>query len=257
MCTLILLDRVVPQIPVIVAANRDEFFARPAAPPTHFPAAGGRPAFAAPHDLEAGGTWMGINEHGVFVGLTNRPVAAKPTGVRSRGLLVVDVLGAASAEHAGAAFDGQRDAAYAPFNLLAADGREAWLARHTAEGERERRPLEPGIHVVCNRDPSDPSSTKVVRLSARLAELDLAARPEALVAELFRVLGGHPDPSNPFENPCVHTTEYGTRSSSVLLAGPGRRAYWYADGAPCETKYRDFTGLLDDLHAPAGTRAQT
>ena len=254
MYTLILLDRVVPQIPVIVAANRDEFFARPAAPPTHFRASGGRPAFAAPHDLEAGGTWMGINEHGVFVGLTNRPVATKPAGVRSRGLLVVDVLAAATADHAAAEFERQRDA-YAPFNLLATDGRAAWLARHTAEGERERRPLDPGIHVVCNRDPADPGSTKVARLRARLAEVDLAAPAGALVAELFRVLGGHPDPSNPFENPCVHTAEYGTRSSSVLLAGPGRRAYWYADGAPCETKYRDFTALLDDLHAPAGLRA--
>ena len=52
MCTLILLDRVVPQIPVIVAANRDEFFARPAAAPTGFGRNGGRPAFAAPHDLD-------------------------------------------------------------------------------------------------------------------------------------------------------------------------------------------------------------
>lgn len=255
MCTLILLDRVVPQIPVIVAANRDEYLARPAAPPTRFGAIDGRPAFAAPHDLEAGGTWMGINEHGVFVGLTNRPVAQKPTGMRSRGLLVVDVLAGHSAGSAADQFERQRNARYAPFNLLATDGRAAWLARHTAEGERDRRPLEPGIHVVCNRDPHDPSSTKVARLRARLAELDLAAPPEALVAALFRVLGAHPDPSNPLENPCVHTTEYGTRSSSVLLAGPGRRAYWYADGAPCETKYRDFTALLDDLHAPAGSRA--
>jgi uncharacterized protein with NRDE domain len=255
MCTLILLDRVVPQIPVIVAANRDEFFSRPAAPPTRFGALEGRPAFAAPHDLEAGGTWMGVNEHGVFVGLTNRPVAAKPTGVRSRGLLVVDVLGAASAERAGAEFERQRNERYAPFNLLATDGREAWLARQTAEGERERRALAPGIHVVCNRDPGDPSSTKVARLQARLAELDLGAAPEALVTQLFGVLGAHPDPSNPFENPCVHTAGYGTRSSSVLLAGPQRRAYWYADGAPCDTKYRDFTALLDDLHVPAGLRA--
>ena len=138
MCTLILLDRVVPQIPVIVAANRDEYFARPAAPPTRFEATAGRPAFAAPHDLEAGGTWMGVNEHGVFVGLTNRPVAEKPTGVRSRGLLVVDVLAAASAERAGAEFERQRNERYAPFNLLATDGREAWLARQTAEGVRDR-----------------------------------------------------------------------------------------------------------------------
>ena len=197
---------------------------------------------------------MGVNEHGVFVGLTNRPVAVKPTGVRSRGLLVVDVLAADSAERAGAEFERQRNECYAPFNLLATDGREAWLARQTAEGVRDRQPLAPGIHVVCNRDPNDPSSSKVARLQGRLAEVDLRASPEALVAELFRVLGAHPDPSNPFENPCVHSAGYGTRSSSVLLAGPKRRAYWYADGAPCEMKYRDFTALLDDLHVPAGLR---
>jgi hypothetical protein len=247
MCTLILLDRVVPQIPVIVAANRDEFFARPAAPPTRFGAANGRPAFAAPHDLEAGGTWMGINQHGVFVGLTNRPVAVEPTGVRSRGLLVVDVLAAASVERAGAEFERQRNERYAPSTCSPrTDARPGWPGRPPRRPDRAPRP---GIHVVCNRDRA--TQLDQGRAAPRETGRHRPRRlPEALVAELFRVLGAHPDPSNSFENPCVHTAEYGTRSSSVLLAGPGRRAYWYADGAPCETKYRDFTALLDDLHAP-------
>ena len=77
MCTLILLDRVVPEFPVVVAANRDEFYARPAAPPARFVPGDGKLAFVAPQDLEAGGTWMGLNSNSVFVGLTNRPVATR------------------------------------------------------------------------------------------------------------------------------------------------------------------------------------
>lgn len=250
MCTLILLDRVVPQIPVVAAANRDEFFARPAAPPAHFAASAERPGFVAPQDLDAGGTWMGVNSEGLFVGLTNRPVAVKPTGARSRGLLVLDALAMPASRAVADEAERQSGTRYAPFNLLATDGRETWLVRRTEAGEQIRTALEPGIHVICNRDPDDPSSSKVQRIRALLARLDLELTPERLVRELFGVLGAHPTGSNPLENPCVHTAEYGTRSSSVLMLGATHRSYWFADGAPCETKYRDFTVLLDDLRAP-------
>jgi len=245
MCTLILLDRVVPEFPVIVAANRDEFFARPAAPPARFAPADGRPVFVAPQDLEAGGTWMGLNSNGLFVGLTNRPVAARNPALRSRGLLVIDALGQRSA--AAAADDLRRsEPRTAPFNLLAADGAETWLAR--LQGDRlETRRLEPGIHVVCNRDRDDLGSGKVRWIETLLAALDPASDLEHLVAGLVRVLGAHPNESNPLENPCVHTTEYGTRSSTVLAIGPSKRSWRYADGAPCETKYQNFSRLLDDL----------
>jgi uncharacterized protein with NRDE domain len=244
MCTLILLDRVVPAFPVVVAANRDEFFARPAAPPACFVPANGKSAFVAPQDLEAGGTWMGLNTKGLFVGLTNRPLAVRDQSARSRGLLVVDALGAESADDA--TTDLLRGARYAPFNLLAADGRHTWLAR--LQGDHlQTRPLDPGIHVVCNRDPDDPSSGKVRRIEALLAELDLSVGLETLMMGLIQVLGAHPEASNSLENPCVHTGQYGTRSSTVLAVGPEQRAWHYADGAPCETKYRDFSCLLGDV----------
>jgi uncharacterized protein with NRDE domain len=246
MCTLILLDRVVPEFPVVVAANRDEFFARPAAPPARFVPGDGKLAFVAPQDLEAGGTWMGLNSNGVFVGLTNRPVAARDRTSRSRGLLVVDALGQPSATAAVLELERACAERTSPFNLLAADGRETWLARR--DGDRlETRPLLPGIHVVCNRDADDPSSRKVRRIEQMLRSLDPVAGLEALLAGLAQVLGAHPDPSNSLENPCVHTAEYGTRSSTVLAVGPEQRAWRYADGAPCETKYQDFSRLLDDL----------
>jgi uncharacterized protein with NRDE domain len=249
MCTLILLDRVVPQIPLIAATNRDEFFARPAAAPALVPGFAGRPAHLAPRDLEAGGTWMGVNASGVFVGLTNRPVAEKPAGARSRGLLVHDALGQRSAEAVAAELERQQRTHYAPFNLLAADGRETWLIRRTADGQQQVRALDPGLHVVCNRDPEDPSSEKVRRIEKELAGINIGLDPDGLRGELFAVLRRHASASNPFENSCVHTAEYGTRSSSVILLGAARSAYWYADGAPCQSDYRDFTGLLDELRS--------
>jgi uncharacterized protein with NRDE domain len=248
MCTLILLDRVVPHTPVVAATNRDEFLARPAAAPALFRGPNGGLAHVAPRDLEAGGTWMGVNASGVFVGLTNRPVAEKPKGARSRGLLVLDALAQPSAEAVAAELLRQEGAHYAPFNLLAADGRETWLVRRTPEGQSVRA-LDPGLHVVCNRDPEDPSSEKVRRIEKELAGIDLGLGSEELRRELFAVLRGHASASNPFENSCVHTAEYGTRSSSVILLGAARSAYWYADGAPCRSEYRDFTGLLDDLRS--------
>jgi uncharacterized protein with NRDE domain len=240
---------------VVAAANRDEFYARPAAPPARFNAAEGRPAFVAPQDLDAGGTWMGVNAHGVFVGLTNRPVASKPASARSRGLLVLDALAQGSAAAVAEEAERQRGDRYAPFNLLASDGRETWLIRRSEDGRQTQRSLDPGVHVICNRDADDPSSTKVHRIAGLLAQVDVRSAPADLVPQLFGVLGAHPAGSNPYENPCVHSAEYGTRSSSVLLLGPSQSAYWYADGAPCETKYRDFTVLLGDLRAPVGVRA--
>ena len=77
MCTLIVLHRCVPGRPLVVAANRDEFLSRPAEGPAIREGRGGR--ILSPLDLEAGGTWLGLNDRGVFVGLTNlRPHSAGP-----------------------------------------------------------------------------------------------------------------------------------------------------------------------------------
>src|SRR5689334_12777158 len=92
MCTLVVATRLVPGFPLVVAANRDERLSRAASPP----AFDGR-GFIAPRDEVAGGTWLGLNRHGVFVGVTNRFGVAKDDARESRGELVIEGLAAETA----------------------------------------------------------------------------------------------------------------------------------------------------------------
>jgi uncharacterized protein with NRDE domain len=110
-------------------------------------------------DLEAGGTWLGLNERGVFVGLTNlRPdaVGKQPleasalarSDLRSRGDVVMAALEAHSADRAAGVLAELEEEAYNPFQLLVADEREAWL---TIYRDRPRTvALEAGVHIVGN-----------------------------------------------------------------------------------------------------------
>jgi len=148
-----------PGRPLVVAANRDEFLARPAEGPAIREGRSGR--YLAPRDLAAGGTWLGLNDRGVFVGLTNlrpaiaedvdpdAPAVAKP-GLRSRGEVVMAALEAGSAVEAAETLGELEIGAYNAFQLLVADEREASLAVYR-EGP-EIISLQPGVHVVGNVD---------------------------------------------------------------------------------------------------------
>ena len=67
MCTLVLAAGVFPGASLVIVANRDELLDRPSSPPLRW-----SEGFVAPRDDLAGGTWLGINAAGVFVGITNR-----------------------------------------------------------------------------------------------------------------------------------------------------------------------------------------
>src|SRR5690349_17969999 len=95
MCTILAALGVWEETPLVIAANRDEALDRPASEPRVWPA--GEVAdrvVLAPRDLRAGGTWLGLNDAGLFVGITNRRAPADPTR-RSRGDIVFEALGAA------------------------------------------------------------------------------------------------------------------------------------------------------------------
>ena len=247
MCTLIVLDGLVPGFPLILASNRDEYLSRPAAPPVRMGVeAAGRASFVAPQDLEGGGTWMGVNSHGLVVALTNRPTEARREDRRSRGLLVMDSLARATPREVAEDMREGLEATYNPFNLFYSDGRESFVTSLREDGASTSA-LAPGVHVLCNRDIDDPGSPKIAGIQTRLGDLDMTGSLERIVAGLSDVLRAHGDPANPMDHVCVHTPTYGTRSSAVLALGRSRWRYWHAEGPPCETKYRNYTTLLDDL----------
>jgi len=246
-CTLIALVRQVPGAPLVVAANRDEFYDRPAEGPALRRMPQG--VIVAPRDVRAGGTWLGLNEFGLFAALTNRRGADPDPSRRSRGLLVLEALGARSALEAVERIEDRtlRPGTYNPFNLLLAD-RESAFALSGGDAAR-RLPLEPGVHVIGNEalDGAPVAKLDAVGLRARgLAR----GEPAALLDGLAALCRSHAaDGSDPIASPCVHTPRYGTRSSLLLRLGerPAEGVLRYADGAPCEAPYQDFTPLLREL----------
>jgi len=240
-CTLATFVDVFPGWPLVVAANRDEFLARPATPPVLLREAAPR-AFGG-RDLTAGGTWLGIAETGVVAGLLNRRSATPADATcRSRGLLCLEALACGDGASAAAFAAAEPARRYNAFNLLVADRRDAFVASQPAGESPHAIPLERGLHVLTNLDVDDPTCPRIAASHRRFgAAGDAFARDgdvEAFVQGLRAVLADHAtalDPRGP-GNLCVHAGPYGTRSSSVLLIGSaGRARYFHADGPPCTT----------------------
>lgn len=248
MCTLTLAWRVFPDAPVVVAANRDEATDRPSTPPgvrtVDSDGAGSNgPQILAPRDERAGGTWIGVNEHGVFAGITNRWVDEDLAGERSRGLLVGDALAEPTA---GDAAEAVRRAVevdeYDGFNLVIADDADAVLLEW--DGSLSVTHFDPGVHVVVNVGADDefdiprqrPEVAKQQSTNARRARSELSVQQGESVHDWLTrtraVLGDHD------YGLCIHGDGYGTRSSSLVVVRENDAVeYDFADGPPCETTF--------------------
>jgi uncharacterized protein with NRDE domain len=248
-CTLTLAWQVFPDAPVVVAANRDERSDRPSEPPER---TGTDPAVVAPRDAEAGGTWIGYNDAGLFVGITNRPTRGTPAE-RSRGLLVDDALREPDARAAVSLVERAVDAhGYDGFNLVLADAEGAFLVEW--DGDLWTTRLGPGVHVVVNSGAAlgggghvadafvvpDGPAARAERATERAD--DARAVRAALTPEPGETSGAWLDRAGAVladhdYGVCIHADGYGTRSSSLLRLGDTRE-YRFADGPPCETPYR-------------------
>jgi len=210
-------------VPLIVAANRDEFYDRPTAPLAWWE--GGR--ILAGRDLWSGGTWMGVSRDGRFAAITNfRDPLLSRKDAPSRGFIPLRFL-----EEGGSAGDFLRwlrkeASRYAPFNVLIYDGVE--LLGYESRHDRNP-PFAPGIHAVSNGDFNEPWP-KVEALKAGMAAGE--EDDEALLAMLGdgRTFPDDRLPSTgvPIEweralSPAfVRTPTYGTRASTILRLGLGR-----------------------------------
>ena len=223
MCLILVAWRVHADYPLVVAANRDEFFPRPTAPAAFWKDA---PQVLAGRDLEAGGTWMGITRGGRFSALTNfRDPAQMRKDAPSRGRLVADFLTGNDAPTAYL----ERISSYGKrcngYNLLAGDGESLWWASNMGG---EPRKLEPGVYGVSNHLLDTPWPKVGAGKTALAAAIDRLPDDQALF-ELLRDDGIHPDATLPqtgvpldwerlLSSAFVKSPGYGTRSSTVLCA---------------------------------------
>lgn len=228
MCLLVLAWRSHPHYRLVVAANRDEFHARPAAPLAPWPdiagVVGGR-------DLQAGGAWFAIGNARRLGIVTNfrefgRPRRAAP----SRGELIPAYL---AGMHSPAHFLQGLEAdapGYSGFNLLLADRESLWYASNRAD--QFARELPPGIYGLSNEFLDTPWP-KLVRVRASFEALLRSAEsadPEALANGLFAMLADRetappetvppgdlsPEWARKLSAPFVLDPAYGTRCSTVL-----------------------------------------
>jgi uncharacterized protein with NRDE domain len=252
MCTLIALHRCIAGAPLVIAANRDEYFERPAQGPVVWETAKGR--VVAPRDVRAGGTWLGLNAYGVVAAVTNRRCPEPDPNRRSRGLLVLDTLRAERAADAAEALESLPIDAYNPFNLLVADAFTAHVFSY--EGKAERFDLEPGVHVIGNVHPLERGSEKLARVRREAARAG-AAPPSEVLGRLAQVCRDH-EGDGAIDSCCVHAGPYGTRSSTLLrVGGDDGGELRFADGAPCRQPYRDFTALLGELDSARAGHQRT
>lgn len=247
MCLITIAWRARADLPLVVAANRDEWRDRPAEPASWWR---DHPQILAGRDLKAGGTWMGITRDGRFAAVTNfRDPSDRRTTARSRGELVSQFL--LSRQDAGGwlAELAPHVGEYNGFNLILGDGDSLWYF-----GSREglARPVTPGVHGLSNHLLDEPWP-KVVR--ARLA-MERAVRQDDPVPSLFEILSdpqGAPDAALPstgvglawerrLASPLITGTDYGTRASTVMtISSTGELRF--------EERTRDAAGNVSHIAA--------
>lgn len=240
MCVLAILYKSASDAPILVAANREEYFDRQSQPPR---IQSGRPRTICGIDRKAGGTWLGVNQFGLMAAVVNRPKSAPPAEARSRGLLCRELLGLRTAKEAAElAAEELASGKYAGANYLCADGKSAAVI-HGGD-QVEVTPLEPGLHILTGHALNDHNDSRqqLVRRLLTLHTLDSAVTFLAVASKTF---------SRKMETPgtrgvIVRENGYGT-VSSTLLSLPKRSqnaVYQYAAGPPCDVAYDDLSALL-------------
>jgi len=228
MCLIVIALELRADYPLMIAANRDEYFARASAPADHWP---DLPHVVGGRDVEQGGTWLGIARGGRFAAVTNFRDGGRRAGRKSRGWLVRDFLaGDASPERFLEEVDAER-ALYDGFNLIVGIGTRLL---HYSNRSHRITPLTAGVYGLSNHlldtpwpkvdrakhamrglkdvpaDALEPGLTRLLADDARAADADLPSTGVPL--EWERVL------SSAF----IRTDGYGTRASTLVLrAGDG------------------------------------
>jgi len=220
MCLIVFAWRPGHAQPLIVAANRDEFYARPSLPLAQWPET---PEIYAGRDLEAGGTWLGVGADGRFAALTNIRAPHQPPARRSRGELVARFLAGKIPLDDYLTDVVGRSVEYAGFNLLVGTADSLW---HYNANDVQPQRLSSGVYGVSNAGLNTPWP-KLLRARAALGELLDDPQPEALLTLLSdpqtAPFADLPDTGvglateSLLSSVFIASPSYGTRASTALI----------------------------------------
>lgn len=224
MCVLFIAYRTHPRHPLIVLANRDEFYDRPTASAAVW---ADHPHITAGRDLVGGGTWLGIDVRNRFAAVTNYRDAARPAGVVSRGRLVADFLIGNSPAPEYIRSVAASPSEYSGFNLVVSDD-EGLYYFSNASGETPRK-LDPGIYGLSNHLLDTPwpkvsSGLDAFRKLIRSDTFSVESALELLADETLAADSDLPDTGIGIEKErllssiFIRSPMYGTRCSTVVLA---------------------------------------
>lgn len=240
MCSIILIHRLLKDAPVLLGANRDENKDRPADAPKLIRA--GSRQILAPKDLQAGGTWLGINDAGLFVGITNRFGAPKDDLRRSRGEIPLLALAHENPQQAIASLLALSPKDYNAFHLLLTNREHASIVWSDGEQFHEEI-LKPGLHTLTESSfcAGPPDRESFIR-----HELENCVQNDALnIERLQQFLGEKKEPS--FHGLCVDIPEinYATRSATVYSENAnGKKSFLYTATPPNTPQWEDLSHLI-------------
>ncbi|MEO6487778.1 MAG: NRDE family protein [Thermoanaerobaculia bacterium] len=211
MCLIVVAHRVSESYPLVIAANRDEDYERPTRPAHWWDDA---PDVLGGRDLLHGGSWLALSRRGRVAAVTNVRGAIRSNENRSRGELVSGFVRGTDSPRGYVEHVERRKEQYAGFHLLAGEiGGELVLLSEAASL------LEPGVHGVSNA-PAGVYWPKVEATMESMRGALQADGSEQMAQQLLRVLHLSATHRDPTRDIFVTGQRYGTRSSTVIIAGP-------------------------------------
>ncbi len=239
MCLIVVAWRQHPKFPLLIAANRDEYHARPTRPSQFWP---DHPQLLAGQDLSQGGTWMGVTRAGRFAAITNfrdpeltqAPANQAQQPRPSRGALPLSFLLSAMTPDLFLAELATQRQDYAGYNLLVSDGHT--LACGGNAGPAAQR-LAPGVYGLSNARLDTPWP-KVQRAKAAMAQLlksgqvsheslanTVSNHTPAKAGELA-ALGLEGEFDSALSAQFIQAGAYGTRATTTLMLGADEGIFW-------------------------------
>lgn len=243
MCTVIVAFKHFKDIPLIIAANRDEFLNRKTDPPSIISK---NPSILAPRDRLKLGTFMGINEWGLTAVITNLSgLVPRDDTKKSRGLIVLRILGSPDINRVLQEIKYIDFSEYNFFQLFVADKDKA--IKIVYNGKLEIKEYTEGIITLSNWDAiPEVCDYKSSLIESRIDSIKLDADFGTVLSGLKEILTEHSGKDMRYQI-CVHTDNYGTVSSSILAPFQNEPLFLYSIGPICKNRFRSYNEDLKGI----------